>query len=1131
MTSSIVPVKSHIFIEEGKSFSLRAKAFGVNNQTLTYEWNFGDGSASIQGAAVIHRYPLASRYPLTLIVRDDKGTINIVERTVVVEALPLVVTTLTSQIIDEAKGIVAFEATAAPASSGPGGQASSQASTSIPLEASTDNLVTSEQAASRLVSYVWSFGDGGNPASGQKAIHKFNQSGTYYVSVIASSPSGSTAAQVHKISLDSVIPDSPIKDNKEILKDYPVTFNSPFTDSNILKTHKIRWDFGDGTTVENQLAPEHAYRSLGSYVVSLMITNENGKTTTNRIPVEVVSAASKILSLSAEVASKDKDATDFVAVIDNPDSEALTYAWDFGDGRNKTYQEKANTRENEGRNVRHVYADEGTYTVTLKVSNKTGNQAVETISVVVDSIPQIESIAYPNRFIKGKAVAFSAVATSRQKGDLTYRWHFQNANDHDGKNARQKKGQTVSFTFWEMGTWSVMLTVIDGSKRAVEAFDVFVEEKELTVGIEAKSSVLAGRSVQFKGYLNDRTSDQVSDLRKIEWDFGDGTTVESQTLETSHRYRNQGSYTVTLSVADDRGITATDFIAVSVVDSPLILVAGGKVILNRPEGAQLVSWLHSVNNVCFYSGETLRAEGNSLIAVPEVSSIVLDAGKSDINTTAFNPVDANPVDAIAPSLGNSEQETISLVEADDSVRYQRIDAISIEVPQHHDLVSDVLLQTSLMGYDPVRLDIRAYRDRLKIVAGWSELFPVGELANRPSVIEVERGPLVIPSGVTLKNIVIVVKRGDIVFRGEGHVVERVTLIAQNGEVALGSLAATAVRIFSSKAIQTTAESRFQSESVLASQQSIVFNGATVGAGDFLTIVSQQKVRFNASGLTRSQILAKSEVELGQGTTLQGSIRTQRNVIFNAASTLSAALSTPIVESYKTLTVLEIESNTGPNANLAISLNIRPPANIDGVQPIIRVVETPPDIKGFFQLADGTRLFSGKQLTSTELAEVSFSPTSELAEETHRFVYAIEDSWNTPIRQTVNIRLRTSLPTTNPVFSPVESLTAQPPVLWPPAHQMVGVKVEGSEQFGPGFTVTLDAVICSEPIGAKSDGDGDYDYEIIEDTQVFLRAVQPRNQVNRVYKLLYRIADTLGNVTYSTLDIPVTLSANVYMVKS
>ncbi len=1148
MNSSIVPVKSSISIEEGRSFSLVAKAFGANSQTLTYEWNFGDGSASVQGATVIHRYHLAGRYPLTLIVRDDKGTVSIVERTVAVEMLPLVITALTSEIIDEAKGIVAFEAIATIPSNDPANQIAnqvaskiaseiaSQASATVPLNegtanASTGDLVTSDQAISRLVSYVWNFGDGGTPASGQKAVHKFNQSGIYHVSVIASSPSGSTAAQVHEITLDGVISDSPIKGNKEVLKDYPVTFNSPFTNGDILKTHRVRWNFGDGTIVEDKLAPEHAYQKLGSYTVSLAITDEQGRTTTSKIPVEVVSATLKILSLSAEVASEDKNATDLVAIIDNPDNQALTYAWDFGDGNNKTYQEPADARGNKGRNVSHVYAAEGTYRVMLAVSNKTGSRAVETISVDIESIPQIESIAYPSSFVKGKSAVFGAMATSRRKDELVYQWYFQNADKNASQNDGQENGQTVSFTFLGTGAWSVVLMVVDGYKRAVEAFDIFVEAKELMVGIEAESNVLVGRSAQFRGYLNDGDSGEVHNLRTVEWNFGDGTIVESQGLDVSHRYRTQGSYTLTLSVSDERGITATDFVAVSVVDSPLILVAGGKVLFNGVKGIETAYWLNSVNDVYFYSGEALRAEGDSLVAIPEVSLAVPDVSKSEISPVNINTVDASRLDlatveAIAILPDKAELETISLVEADDSVQYQQIDTISVEVPQHHDLVSDVLLQTSLMGYDPIRLDVRAYRNQLKTVAGWSDLFPVGESARCPSVIEIERGPLIILGGVILKNIVIVVKRGDIVFRGDDHSASGVTLIAQNGEVTLGNLKATAIKVFSSKTIRTTAGARFQSDSILASQQLIEFNGATVGAGDCLTIISQQKVRFNASELTRSQILANSDVELCQGTALQGSIRTRRNVIFNAATTLSAALSTPVVESYKTLTVLEAE----PDTDLAINLNIRPPADIDGAQPTIRVVETPPDVKGFFQLADGTRLFSGKQLTSAELAEVSFYPTSGSTEETYRFIYAIEDSWNIPIKQTISIRFRTSLPTTSPVFSPVQSLMAQPPTLWPPAHQMVGVEIEGFEQFGPGFTVTLDSVTCSEPIGAKGDGDGDYDYEIITDGRVFLRAAQPRNQVNRLYRLLYRIADTLGNVTYSKLDIPVTLSADIYVIE-
>jgi len=95
--------------------------------------------------------------------------------------------------------------------------------------------------------------------------------------------------------------------------------------------------------------------------------------------------------------------------------------------------------------------------------------------------------------------------------------------------------------------------------------------------------------------------------------------------------------------------------------------------------------------------------------------------------------------------------------------------------------------------------------------------------------------------------------------------------------------------------------------------------------------------------------------------------------------------------------------------------------------------------------------------------------------------------------------------------------------------MIEVQINGFEKFGFGVTVTLDSIVCSEPICAKGEG-GDYDYEVIGDNRIFLRALQPINGAGRLYKLIYRAVDSQGKVTYSTIEVPTVLSANIYRIE-
>jgi len=123
------------------------------------------------------------------------------------------------------------------------------------------------------------------------------------------------------------------------------------------------WDFGDGTSGAGQTA-EHAYAEPGSYAVKLTVTDDDGATGTASKTVTVeppppppnnsptggfaVSCAGLDCSLDAGTSS-DSDGT------------IQAYGWDFGDGTSGA-----------GQTAEHTYAEPGTYTVTLTVSDDDG---------------------------------------------------------------------------------------------------------------------------------------------------------------------------------------------------------------------------------------------------------------------------------------------------------------------------------------------------------------------------------------------------------------------------------------------------------------------------------------------------------------------------------------------------------------------------------------------------------------------------------------------------------------------------------------------------------------------------------------------------------------------------------------
>jgi serine protease AprX len=130
------------------------------------------------------------------------------------------------------------------------------------------------------------------------------------------------------------------------------------------------WDFGDGATGAGATA-QHAYAATGSYEVTLTVTDGSGASDSVSVPVTVVAdqAPTAAFATSGDGRAGRLQHFDGTGSSD-PDGDALTYRWDFGDGNTGT-----------GATVDHAYGKAGRYTVTLTVSDGLGGVDTESATV------------------------------------------------------------------------------------------------------------------------------------------------------------------------------------------------------------------------------------------------------------------------------------------------------------------------------------------------------------------------------------------------------------------------------------------------------------------------------------------------------------------------------------------------------------------------------------------------------------------------------------------------------------------------------------------------------------------------------------------------------------------------------
>lgn len=137
---------------------------------------------------------------------------------------------------------------------------------------------------------------------------------------------------------------------------------------------KYEWSFGDGTT-STAANPSKIYNTAGSYTVRLTVTDNNGLTASETATVPVATQSTNkppvAQTTGPYVAAVGKPVPFDGGLSSDPDGTIASYAWAFGDGTT-------------GAGVRPVksYAQAGTYSVNLTVTDNSGGKASVTTTAV-----------------------------------------------------------------------------------------------------------------------------------------------------------------------------------------------------------------------------------------------------------------------------------------------------------------------------------------------------------------------------------------------------------------------------------------------------------------------------------------------------------------------------------------------------------------------------------------------------------------------------------------------------------------------------------------------------------------------------------------------------------------------------
>lgn len=305
--------------------------------TLTYQWNFDDGTVA-NGPSASHNFTTAGNYSVSLIVTSSSGCKDTLRKQNLI-AIQNITTSFSSPDSICILTPVSFTNTSSPASQ----------------------------------STRWDFGDGTSVAT-PDATRDFKTPGTYTVKLFNTyTYCTDTFSKILK-----VLP----RPASQFTADQTFQCKPPFQVSyKDASTNAVSWlwDFGDGQTSSAQ-NPVHTYTDYGDFDVTLIVTNRSGCTDTLKktafIKIQKPVLSFPTLPQNGCIPYNAKLSAS-VTTLDN----VVSYLWDLGDGTTTTTATPM-----------HTYPNQGNYPVSLTITTSTGCTEKDSVknAIVVGRIPVID---------------------------------------------------------------------------------------------------------------------------------------------------------------------------------------------------------------------------------------------------------------------------------------------------------------------------------------------------------------------------------------------------------------------------------------------------------------------------------------------------------------------------------------------------------------------------------------------------------------------------------------------------------------------------------------------------------------------------------------------------------------------
>jgi PKD repeat protein len=292
-----------------------------------------------------------------------------------------------------------------------------------------------------ITGWGWDFGDG-TTGTGVTASHTYSASKVYTIILVVLSSTGLTGSTSHDVSI-SIVDTPPVAAFTWTVTGYTVNVNGgTSTDDHGIASYS--WNWGDGSPAGSGVTASHTYTAVPPLVQTITLT-----VTDNALPVGQTNSVSHAVTLqdNPPVAAFTSAVSGFTVNVDGStstdDHGIASYSWNWGDG----------SPADAGVLATHTYAQSGTYTIALTVTDTVGQTNSASHQVIVSGVPPPVASFIITSAANADPVTVDATA-STGTGTLSYLWNW-------GDNVTSAGVTSSHYYLPPSKDWTITLTVTD----------------------------------------------------------------------------------------------------------------------------------------------------------------------------------------------------------------------------------------------------------------------------------------------------------------------------------------------------------------------------------------------------------------------------------------------------------------------------------------------------------------------------------------------------------------------------------------------------------------------------------------------------------------------------------------------